>query len=778
MEAAHLSVQRFLKTITEEEEREVQQQGEIEEQNDEEFYEEIEAPKFVDFTASDDPFRPDDCYWFCLRVGCDRKHEEELDPEEISKNFVLRVMAARSPNIRLRRALNGRNKSMKCPLSAPAKSSRSRLPRLAMVSSMSQKMLDAKEKVGTHPKVNLSSTPMVKGKQVASKYMTTPRNKRNVSNQASFRSVQNPRPTKATVLKSCLVAKTLVFHSPKKAIPTETAVELHTPLTKLCEGMKRLEITSQRKHLLGYTGKPAKGSKCTQNSVAIESSRKQRTIQDGKSMPFGHQNCKGKEAKSLKKVKSNKQIPTEQFEKVSEDASRKERIDTESKDGSALDTPVRKEIAQGEALRMGKTSEVVESGDSKECMSKHSSNTVINSAGNETNYLSNLDTKVVLSDESVFCHEIAAERNKHLKTGVSVKEVSVAEVQLPSGRNSDSSIGNVGDMCSLVDPEGVNFPTSHALVEEGIEDNDIINKEDHTKKGSKNEIMIGDDKENGQAPDMNRAVNRNTNHSKKKLLGRKQTHENDKKVVREVKDGLSTATPAAPDVKIKKPKPTHPKPFRLRTDERGILKEANMERKLHHPQIQAAAVSGFRGGNSQRRRGNDTKENEKLSAQSNGSNNNFECNVKESSEEVQKAAAKLSRTARLQTIREQACKTPQRRFNSVQKNPNHTSFSQKDINNNENKKPEDCTRKLKSPSLSQLVRPEGKQMNSLKPQGNGLCVIKETSKAKLAGKPCQSGMVSSTKSATSAAFKTSSSRCPTFHTVSVSKNQGCAKKIK
>lgn len=69
MEAAQLSIQKFLKTITEEEEREVQQQGEVEEANDEEFYEEIEAPKFVDFTASDDPFRPDDCYWFCLRVG-------------------------------------------------------------------------------------------------------------------------------------------------------------------------------------------------------------------------------------------------------------------------------------------------------------------------------------------------------------------------------------------------------------------------------------------------------------------------------------------------------------------------------------------------------------------------------------------------------------------------------------------------------------------------------------------------------------------------------------
>lgn len=39
-----------------------------EEKEDEEFYEKIEAPKFVDFTLSDDPFCPDDRYWFCLRV--------------------------------------------------------------------------------------------------------------------------------------------------------------------------------------------------------------------------------------------------------------------------------------------------------------------------------------------------------------------------------------------------------------------------------------------------------------------------------------------------------------------------------------------------------------------------------------------------------------------------------------------------------------------------------------------------------------------------------------
>lgn len=379
---------------------------------------------------------------------------------------------------------------MKCPLSAPAKSSRSRLPRLAMISSMSQKMLDVKEKVGSHPKINLSSTPMIKGKQVASKYMTTPRNKRNLSHQTSFRSVQNPRPTKIAVSKSRLVAKALVFRSPKKGIPTETAVELNTPLTKLCEGMKRLEITSQRKHALGYTGKLAKGTKCTQNKIATESSRKQQTIQDGKCLPLCHRNCKGKEAKLLKtdKTKSNKQIPTEHFEKVPEDGSRKKRIDVKSKDGSALEFSVSEGNAHGEAPKM----------------TKNSSSTKMNSAGNEINSLSNLDTKV----ESVLCHAVAAERNEHkkqLKTGVSAKEVLVSEVLLPSGKNSDMLTGNgVGEISSLPNPEGVDAPTSHSLVEAGIEGNDIIKREDCMELNSKNELMHGDDKENGQAPDENR----------------------------------------------------------------------------------------------------------------------------------------------------------------------------------------------------------------------------------------------------------------------------------
>lgn len=40
-----------------------------EEEIDEDFYEKIEAPKFVDLTAPDHRRSHDDRHWFCLRVG-------------------------------------------------------------------------------------------------------------------------------------------------------------------------------------------------------------------------------------------------------------------------------------------------------------------------------------------------------------------------------------------------------------------------------------------------------------------------------------------------------------------------------------------------------------------------------------------------------------------------------------------------------------------------------------------------------------------------------------
>ncbi|CAI9286998.1 unnamed protein product [Lactuca saligna] len=258
---------------------------EDEDEDDEEFYERIEAPKFIDFTKPY-PFRTDDRYWFCSRVGCDRKHEEEINPEEISKNFVLRVLAARSPNIKLRRALNRDQSSMKCPLSAPAKPSKPRIPRLAGVScSISQKICEPQSNI--RPCSKVGSTPVVKTRQVAAKYMTTPRNKKCLPNPNSCQSVPNPKTTTVDVAKNRTVAKALVFHSPKKAISLKKSVELRTPLKKICEGMKRLEIASQKKT-----------SKSIKSKLTEDSSRKQLKI------------CKAdKKSKDLAPSKSTKKIP-------------------------------------------------------------------------------------------------------------------------------------------------------------------------------------------------------------------------------------------------------------------------------------------------------------------------------------------------------------------------------------------------------------------------------------------------------------------------------------
>ncbi|KZV38044.1 hypothetical protein F511_13298 [Dorcoceras hygrometricum] len=266
---------------------------------DEEFYEKLEAPKFVDFTVPDH-FHPDDRYWFCLRVGCDQKHEEEMDHEEIYKNFVLRVMAARSPNIRLRKALGNSSRTpLKCPMSAPPKSSK---PRLAIMSTISQKM-DGEMKRIMKPPLKPGLTPMAKVKQVASKYLTTPRNKPNLSSPKSFRSVQIAKPCHIEVPKSRMVAKALVFHSPKKTIKVKTS----TPLTK-CKQMNKLEITDQRKHhALGYSSKSSSNWK-------TDASRKKGEL-------IHSQTCVTVQAKSVgsNRSKSYSKLPNKQVSMISLD---------------------------------------------------------------------------------------------------------------------------------------------------------------------------------------------------------------------------------------------------------------------------------------------------------------------------------------------------------------------------------------------------------------------------------------------------------------------------
>ncbi|KAF5951156.1 hypothetical protein HYC85_009100 [Camellia sinensis] len=192
---------------------------------------------------------------------------------------------------RVRRVVNE-----KCPLSVPAKPSKSRISRLAVISSFSQEMVDGRGKV--KPLSKLSSTPNPKVKQVAAMYLTTPGNKNCLPSPNSFRSVQNPKPTSIAEPNNRTVAKALVFQSPKKVISIKTSSELRTPLTKICEGMKRLGISCQRKRILGYSNKSSKDiRRDPDKSSPLNPSRRKLSAYKDKSKAkelFGPPNCKEK----------------------------------------------------------------------------------------------------------------------------------------------------------------------------------------------------------------------------------------------------------------------------------------------------------------------------------------------------------------------------------------------------------------------------------------------------------------------------------------------------
>ncbi|MBA0712179.1 hypothetical protein Golax_011296, partial [Gossypium laxum] len=433
-----------------------------------EFYEKIEAPKFVDLAAPDRcRTENDDRYWFCLRVGCDQKHEEEMDPEEIYKNFVLRVMAARSPSVGLRKALCRRDSRLKleCPRTVPAKSSKSRVSRLAMISSISTKMGEAKVKVKQS-----STTPNVKkataAKQPSTKALTTPRNKKGVSNPGTFRSVRNPKPTTVEVPKDRVVAKALVFHSPKKAVKLKKSVEWSSSLRRICSGMKKLEITDgSKKNALGCN-KP------------LAAPRKQLRGREVKSRVYDSLHCqnqKTQEAKCinrLKKKKNENELPLSEAA-LGRQQDEKDPIDSTSKNPSDMQA-----------------------------------------------------------------------------TG-------------PSRSSHEENI----EPC----------PKDNEIPEATEGDDDKENAMASNIRVSESKVMeIDNNKENYAASDENRKLDCNTG----KLMN--ETHKNIQKVAKVISKTMkenSTAVKGAQGMNYRKPKLTNPKPFRLRTDERGILKEANLEKK-------------------------------------------------------------------------------------------------------------------------------------------------------------------------------------------------------
>lgn len=144
----------------------------------------------------------------------------------------------------------------KCPNTVPAKPSRSRVSRLAMISSIPHKAKNLRSKEVKAIPTSKNATPKakaVKGTMLSSvphKALTERKKKQKMQSPAGFRSVQHPRTAAATrATESRVVAKALVFGSPKKLVKLKRSVELSSSVKKLCRGIRKLDVESKRKGL-------------------------------------------------------------------------------------------------------------------------------------------------------------------------------------------------------------------------------------------------------------------------------------------------------------------------------------------------------------------------------------------------------------------------------------------------------------------------------------------------------------------------------------------------
>ncbi|CAL4919290.1 unnamed protein product [Urochloa decumbens] len=222
---------------------------EEEEYDDAVFYEDIQAPKFVDLTAPDAGRPDDDPAWFCLRVGCDQSHEQ-VDPEALDRSFFMRVMAARSPNVRLQKSISRTNQSsmLKCPHSAPPKPPRARFARLSAATEATDKAA-AKPKPRVQRICALRASPTrtkaarVEAPSARKKALTTPRSKTVRPRQEPFLSVKNQKEPVAAASRKGTVVKALFMSTPKKE-PTRTPAKekCKEAVSEVCSKLRKLNL--------------------------------------------------------------------------------------------------------------------------------------------------------------------------------------------------------------------------------------------------------------------------------------------------------------------------------------------------------------------------------------------------------------------------------------------------------------------------------------------------------------------------------------------------------
>ncbi|KAL7236180.1 hypothetical protein ACSBR1_019443 [Camellia fascicularis] len=552
-------------------------------------------------------------------------------------------------------------------------------------------MSDARGKV--KPLSKLSSTPNPKVKQVAAKYLTTPRNKNCLPSPNSFRSVQNLKPTNIAEPKNRTVAKALVFQSPKKVISIKTSSELRTPLMKICEGMKRLEIASQRKRILGYSNKSSKDiRRDPDKSLPLNPSRRKLSASKDKSKAkelFRPPNCKEKGNKSLRCIeKGNKPCNSMPQETVENDLGSME-IDMKSRDGLVLGSS---RITEGNACEEWLSTEKTSG---------------------------NLDTINSTREEAVTCLEVVP----------LTKNSDMVLLDASRGEMSTSSNSEEGSL------EENDFPKFEENSEGGNESSEGIDKEGKTKAssekrespedhstesenlgviGHEGEAVDSDDKENALASDGNRCEAS----SERKIFRKRETNEITKK-------------------------------------ERGILKEANLERKMQAlvPRKEIVAASTLPSRSLHKKHGN----------------------------EIQSRT-----TSEGQAYPKIATITPQRCSKSTQQKPKPITSRVEYGRDVTSQKLENSVRKTKSSSQhEQFISSKGvASTKKAMACGKQLTVIKEisstASRSEEAGDPSHSDISHANKAATSSASRSLSRgkrpltipKEPNFHNIHVPKESG------
>ncbi|GMH16415.1 hypothetical protein Nepgr_018256 [Nepenthes gracilis] len=626
----------------------------------EEIYEKIEAPKFVDFNLPD-PYCPDDRYWFCLRVGCDQKHEEEMDYEAIDKSFVLRVMEARSPNVRLRKILNNRvtSGSKKCPASAPPKSSKSRIQRFAVVSSISQKLVFTKGQVRPPPPPKPSATtPKARVKHVAAKYMTTPRSNKCMANPKPFQSVRNLEKISATIPRNKMVAKALAFNSPPKPMKPKALAGLSsTPVTKLCEKIKKLETNSQNKGLAHRSSKeklrnrqkvfnsPPKPTKlkareglsstpvtklCERikkleinsqkkglaHRLSKEKSRNQQKVPLSDALgkqPFIHrvkiqhgnsccrEGSKRHEAKSSRSIKGKKKGDVQMPHKARASDSSAMDVENESR-SSSLEVCLASAKSRDEAKAEGYEGDSAVVERLEFCLESVKSKNEEKVGGYEG------DSAVV--ERLEFCLESVKSKNEEKVGGYEGDSAVVERL-----RSVGSSTGQMmeplpNSQKNSEEHNGYEFQAPKAKGEKSQrESKQVENVDTNTPLGESDEDHLIENRSSVGAPHVDDKENAFSSNDTRDLnvgnaqLGRDASSKHDQAIntkvtrtpSRTLKENYASSV-ATQGGKYKKPKSTNPKPFRLRTDERGILKEATLERKFNlHETVTFSSENSQRG---------------------------------------------------------------------------------------------------------------------------------------------------------------------------------------